>query len=185
MKKLFDNPYFVGLLVAVALFVVFRNPIISLIDKLRHAPIALATTNNVIAMASQSQIPTQKSEPVILPDAKIDADNIQWILKPSRNPFQRINPPDDGDSSTNITVIETSPDQPMVLTAVLFEKDKKYAVINNVVVSEGETIAGYKVESIEHDYVILSGFGTKRRLNFGDSGTHQPAQSQPQSPKKR
>lgn len=177
MRKLLDNPYIVGILVLAALVVLFKKPVFELFEKVKQTQTATATTTNVIAKVAQTVTNiAKKPEPEILPDQKIEVSSIQWILKPLRNPFQRIKPPDTDVSPTNIVETEVSPDQPLELTAILFEKDKKYAVINNRVVQEGDTIAGYKVELIERDYAILSGYGVKRRLNFG--AVEKPKQTQ-------
>lgn len=182
MRKLFDNPYIVGILVVAALVVLFKKPVLGLFEKVKQTQTAPATTTNVIAKIAQTVTNiAKKPEPVILPDQKIEVSSIQWILKPLRNPFQRTKPPETDVSPTNTVETEVSPDQPLELTAILFEKDQKFAVINNRVVQEGDTIAGYKVESIERDYVMLSGYGVKRRLNFG--AVEKPTQTQ--SPKKK
>jgi type II secretory pathway component PulC len=183
MRKLLDNPYVVGLLVLVALIIVFKKPVLGLFEKVKQTQAVVpATPTNAIAKVTKTVTNIiEKPEPVILPDQPIEVESIQWILQPARNPFQRVKPPDSGDSSTNNAITEVPPDQPLELTGILFEKDKKLAVINNRVVQEGETIAGYKVESIERDYVILSGYGVKRRVNFG--ATEKPKDTQ--KPKKQ
>lgn len=168
MRKLFDNPYFVGLLVAVAIFVAFRNTIKGWIGKFSHATPAPVAKTNIIASVSQpTTLSSSQTTPLILPDVKMDVNSIQWILRPSRNPFQRVRV----DSETNIPVevVENfiPDDKPPVLTAILSEKGKKLTVINNRVVAEGEIINGYKVERIETDHVVLSKYGHKFRLDFG------------------
>lgn len=183
MKKLLDNPYFVGLLVLIAIVVIFRNPIMSFLKnygKSEPVPAAAIVTN---AIAKVQQIVPKLSEPQILPDAKIEVDNIQWILRPVRNPFERVK---GTDLATKTNLIATSPDKQgeiLRLTAIWKQTDKSLAVINNKVVTEGESILGYKVAQIEQDYVVLTNELGKIRLDFGEPQSPvKSGQKEPQKP---
>ncbi len=173
MRKILDNPYIVGLLVMIALVVYFKEPIMKFVNKFRSAP-AVATTTTVTGDQSseKSQLPALTQEmPGILPDAKIETDKIQWILKPSRDPFRGKKRGDTKPDTPPTNIIEktTPPKPPLKLKAVVIEGEKKFAVINDKIVEEGESLLDYRVLSIARDFVVLEGFGEKRKLTFSES----------------
>lgn len=57
-------------------------------------------------------------------------------------------------------------DTDIVLQAITKSKKKKVAVINNIVVHEGDEILGYKVKKIKSDSVVLKNDTETRDLNI-------------------
>lgn len=180
MKKLLDNPYIVGALVLLALLVAFRKPVIDWMQRLKSTPFIGTTTTNINEVIAKVKSQTsQQLQPEILPDAKIEVQNIQWILKPSRNPFKRVVKGGMENVKTNEVTTITITNQPLKLTAILIEQDKKLVMINGKILSEGETISDYKITSINRDFVILEGYGEKRTLTFNEM-QQEPGQKQKQ-----
>ncbi len=169
MRKLLDNPYIVGALVILALLVAFRKPVVDWMQRLKSTPVVstIGTNINEVIDTVKSQTP-QKAQSEIFPDAKIEFQNIQWILKPSRNPFKKITKGGVEIVKTNEVATVTVTKQPLKLTAILVEQEKKFVMINGTILSEGETISGYKITSINRDYVLLEGYGEKRKLTFNE-----------------
>ncbi|MGC8829382.1 MAG: hypothetical protein ACP5TE_06350 [Verrucomicrobiia bacterium] len=173
MRKILDNPYFVGVLVILALIVAFRKPLFSWFEGMKSVPAVNYISTNVTALTEKVKPQSvAQIQPEILPDSKIETQSIQWILTPTRNPFRSVIKK--GLSKTNVVEeVSPQPGQQFNLSAVVIEKNKKFAVINGKVLSEGDSISGYRVIKIERDSVELEGFNAKRTLTFGDNGSQQ------------
>lgn len=171
MRKLLDNPYFVGLLVIGAIIIAFRKPLFSWLKDIKSAPTISYVSTNVTAIAEKIKPQTPPPPPVeVLPDTKIDVQNIQWILTPTRNPFKKVAKKDATRTNT-VENVAPQPEQQFKLSGIVVEKTKKFAVINNQILSEGDTISGYRVITIEQDYVVLEGFNQKRKITFGENNS--------------
>ncbi len=173
MKKLLDNPYIVGALVLLALLVAFRKPMNNWIQRSKSNPsVSTLITNTNESLGIVKNQSSQQAQSEILPEAKIEVKDIQWILKPYRNPFKNPFKKDSKEADENVKVEENTivipTKQTFKLTAILIEQEKKVVMINGKILSEGETISGYKITSINRDYVLLEGYGEKRKLTFGE-----------------
>lgn len=165
MRKLLDNPYIVGILVVAAIVIIFREPVFTWVKGLKSAPVVASIRTNIVETAAKVRENLPVEQPSVLPDAKIEIQNIQWILRPTRDPFRRVFK---GvvEPSTNVSEAVSATNVQLRLSAILIEKEKKFAIINGKVFEEGDSIGGYRIIKIERDFVELEGFKQKRKITF-------------------
>jgi hypothetical protein len=150
--KFLKNPIFVGVLVVVALVLVFRN--FNLASLFQRA----MASKTAAAEPEAEEEKDSGSETV----AGFDPALTGWGNDlPRRNPF------------SSAPVAEEAaiddPEQTLELAATWLQDTARLAIINSGVVAEGEMVAGMRVESILADRVIVSGPDGSAEIGFSAS----------------
>ncbi|HYV32248.1 MAG TPA: hypothetical protein VEO53_14235, partial [Candidatus Binatia bacterium] len=120
------------------------------------APVQLASN---ASPATASRPPAE----AVLPERSIDLTKVGWSVDgaPRRDPFQFIKP-----GSTNAPKLYPSASEVLTLAAVWWQSGTILAVINSNVVSEGESIKGFKIEHIGLERVWVTGPNGPEQLVF-------------------
>jgi hypothetical protein len=140
--KILKNPIFVGVLVVVALVIMFRN--FNIASLFRKPP--SSKTNTAAAAAEEEQAADENAGLT----AGVDPERVGWgSEQPRRNPFRST--PDAAEAEAE------NPEQTLVLAATWLQDTGRLAIINGGIVAEGETVDGMRIESIFEDRVIVSG----------------------------
>jgi hypothetical protein len=149
--KFLKNPIFVGVLVVVALVLVFRNfNLASLFQRAVASKTAAAEPDAEAEEEKDSGAETL---------AGFDPALTGWGNDlPRRNPFSSAPVAEEA-------AIE-DPEQTLELAATWLQDTARLAIINGGVVAEGETVAGMRVESILADRVIVSGPDGSAEIGF-------------------
>jgi hypothetical protein len=88
---------------------------------------------------------------------------VAWNSSPLRDPFKR-----------RSAFSEKSAREQLTLTGILRQTDSELAVINNQIIAVGETILGFKIESVEADRVWVSGPNDREVIEFKISASDVP-----------
>jgi hypothetical protein len=112
---------------------------------------------------SKPTVKPPKDAPKIAPDASIDSQQVQmklarWIASPRRDPFQL---------TAHARGTNQSARELLTLKATWLQTDRNLAVINGKIVGEGDTILGFRIESIAGDFVWVVGSAGREQLEFG------------------
>jgi hypothetical protein len=83
-----------------------------------------------------------ESSRILFPALEKEADSLEI----DRDPFVKVEHPKTADG----------PDTVLTLEGIMEDKDQRVAVINEMIVQAGDTIAGHKVLDIQSDKVVLS-----------------------------
>jgi hypothetical protein len=194
------NPVVVLALVAVALGIVIYNVTSS---GRRSVPRAVAGTPSAAAAASSaaavsrsnaapaiptSARPTSVNATNTRPTRPMDQDYIvahfgEWLESPRRDPFEvYMHPRSGGGARTHVpTAAEV-----LTLTAIWRQTGSRLAVINGMIVGEGQVIQGFQVERVEGNMVWVRGTQGRERLEFrplGSQGAANQAGAQPLTPR--
>ncbi|MCL5099430.1 MAG: general secretion pathway protein GspB, partial [Candidatus Omnitrophica bacterium] len=104
----------------------------------------------------------------IIPGQSIDYSQVGWIRFQHRDPFGAAGDGQGGKAAGN----SSRTNQPLLMLQALWQQtSRRLAVINGKVVGEGDSVAGFKVEKIEDDWVWLRGTAGLVRLDFKFNGT--------------
>jgi hypothetical protein len=177
--KLFQNPYVVGALAVVAVVVVFRSSIQPLLNRNAPAERKPAAKGDSTAPSSAEKQQARSSSnsaavqtpaadaPLAEPRAAIDLARVGWEFNgsPTRDPFQVIGPapgPEPGLPTAN---------ELLMLSAIWRQTGGSLAVINGRILSEGDTIDGFEIMTIESNGVRVTGQSGPERLDFRPPGT--------------
>ncbi|MGK0188760.1 MAG: hypothetical protein ACI9R3_004574 [Verrucomicrobiales bacterium] len=175
MKKALQNPFVVGTLAVLAILVVFRTTF------KQAAPAA------AMSVGAQSKKPNTAKAAESKPESghkKINTVLAQWTTAAlNRNPFNATS------ETPEITVLEqqaprinpvseTEPPQ-LKLSAIWHENDRQLVVINDKILTKGETLLEFQIEEILSDHVILSGSGGRIVVGFRESLTPSDLKVQP------
>jgi hypothetical protein len=100
---------------------------------------------------------TRTSAPAI---ARMDLNDLRarggsWVVAPVRDPFKLRGSVNDKSAREQIT-----------LTGILRQTDSDLAVLNNQIMAVGETILGFRIETVEADRVWVSGPNGREALEF-------------------
>jgi hypothetical protein len=114
--------------------------------------------NRVTEVLKTVQTQTPVAQVAIL--ERIDAQALQanapnWVASPLRDPFKMRGGVSDKPARDQLT-----------LTGILRQTDSELAVINNLILSAGEMILGFRVETVEADRVWVSGPNGREALEF-------------------
>ena len=164
MKQALNNPWIVGCLCLAALGLVFNNLV---------QPISTDSVSSEITSVPEPSEVITASTPVKSASSELETENVDWVKKPLRDPFrlQTSSPPNSVRQRPPELLEHDSPPSPLPFTlkAVAVEDQRRIAVIDRTVVSEGEEIQGYRVVSIQHNGVWLQGPRGRERLEFSES----------------
>ena len=125
---------------------------------------------SIPTLLSRSQVSSGSTAAVQAP--RHDVSNIKWIEHPFRDPFSSFRPMESNASHSSPDGPPISPEksvppfQQLVLKAVAVEDEVKTAVINRMIVREGERVEGFLVLSIRPTGVWLEHNGTRKWLTF-------------------
>ena len=129
-----------------------------------QAQVAVATPPPV-QIASNAPAPpaSRQQAEAALPERSIDLAKVGWTVDgaPRRDPFQFIKP-----GSTNAPRLYASAPEVLSLAAVWWQSGTILAVINKNVVSEGESIKGFRIEHIGLERVWVNGPNGPEQLVF-------------------
>lgn len=176
--KLLQNKFAVILLAVLALGLLFRNIVWPLMKVRYPARPAAAATPSVAPVAAQrtaASIPTpatataakvqsssEQAADAPVPTvpsmnvAEASAHSGQWLLSPKRDPFKLSGGPSDGKAARDL----------LTLRGVLRQTQSTLVVLNNQVLSVGDSILGFKIESIEDQRVWVNGPNGREQVEF-------------------
>jgi hypothetical protein len=170
--KILQNKVFVILLAVFAFALVGRNVFLPIIKRKYPArtaasapaarPVAAAvpTQNNKPAAAAVStreskeethEVPVQ---PMNVAEASSFAS--QWAQNPKRDPFKVAGSRSDGKAARDL----------LTLGGVLRQTDSILAVLNNQVLAAGDTILGFRIETVEDQCVWVTGPNGREQVEF-------------------
>lgn len=148
--KLLSNPRAVGALALIAVVLVVRSA----------AP-------NLFSPASAAEEPVQasgKSIPVKAEDAAppIEFEKLQWAVELSRDPFRpaRVLLP------VAAIAEDSNTQNRLKLSAIWIQNSGRWAILNDQLVEEGESVLEYQIEAIRPDRVIVVGPGGRESVPF-------------------
>lgn len=102
-----------------------------------------------------------------------------WLEAPSRDPFETYALRNTGPRGPSAAEL-------LALKAIWRQSGGRLAVINNVIVSEGDEISGFKVQRIEGDIVWVRGSNGVERIQFKSPPGHDdPTQEPPRGARQR
>ena len=162
--KILNNPYAVGALALAAIALVSRNALVPLWHRLMppKPPQQVSVPAPVPSRPAPIMEAKEAAKPAVVPDAEIDVQQIQmdlarWLESPRRDPFQ-------------LTAYARGTNQParelLTLKATWLQTGKHLAVINGTIVGEGDTVHGFRIESIAADFVWVLGPAGREQLEF-------------------
>src|SRR5687768_9481128 len=185
--KIFQSKFFVILLAVFAVGLVGKNlfwPLIKrslpakAITKAAHEPatpvlVAAPSTSKVDALppaltSAESKTDSASSPAIAMNVQEAAADAAEWNY-PKRDPFRVLGARSDGKSAPDL----------LTLKGVLRQTRSTLAVLNNQVLSVGDSILGFKVESVEDDRVWVSGPNGREVVDF--KHTANPAAPRPRA----
>ncbi|MDX8387474.1 MAG: hypothetical protein R8M46_02925 [Ghiorsea sp.] len=151
MKNALKNPIFVGLMVLVAIWIVYIDVI---------AP--LKTRGLLQAPAAMIQAFKENLQPV----SKLKPSALNWPSEAAkRSPFAA-----PANETARLHRHTRKRKVTYQLSAILFGSEKPLALINGKTVAEGERIGTYTVLSIFRNYVILKGSKKQVKLYLSSQG---------------
>ena len=83
--------------------------------------------------------------------AAAHTDQLQMLQDPTRPAAGWLNNAGDGSRPTDTAMAD------MKLTAVFFQDDKGYAILNGQTLTEGQAVDGFRLVKINHNSVIVAG----------------------------
>ena len=158
MNKLLKNPIVVSVLAVFAVGFALRGPISSLFVKKKNDSQQTAAAE---AEAEAEEEPT-----------KIEFASIKWDANSGRNPFRpskalnAVAALDPGSGPGNSALFAR---RKLTLSAVWIQNSGRWAVLNDRILSEGESVDGFRVVAISSDAVEVSGPGGRERIPFGST----------------
>jgi hypothetical protein len=189
--KALRSPWVTGVLVLVALAVIFFQVIKPQLDRRRpsRAKAPAAATKPVtaktpptpktsktksapppkqqLAVARQRTVLEDNTTALMPVDRQAAADKFpRWIEAPRRDPFLLVSLEDDG------TPGASSPIAQWRLSGIWNQTGSRVAAINSKVYTEGELVEGYKLEKIDADQVWLVVSNRLERLGIVYIGSH-------------
>lgn len=169
MNKFFNNRYAVGFFVLVAAVVVYFNFFRRPAPPKTTTPLPTDASSVPAKASAKTTSPGWSQALAVVP---IDLTQLDWGKHQLSDPFKR-----------TLSVAEEAQrvagaaSDILKLTGIWGQTGRRFAVINDKVVGEGETVKGYNIQAIENDSVqVLSSRGLER-VGF-KSATPRPA-SQP------
>ncbi len=190
VKKTFNNPVVVGILVLLAVAFVFRDFI--------HFSASPAKTKHASSTSRvASQLPLKAEPTASLPQTKNNQSSIAKLKQTdwnrmARMPLSKIDPfsPEamlftrqTGANSKNITTTNRAAAPEMKLRAIVSAKNIHYATINDQVLQMGDMINGWKLVAISTNQVQLQGSIGLLTLNI-HGGMHMGGERLPLTEKK-
>jgi len=162
VKKLLNNPIFVGALVLIAFVFALKN-IVGI--QFGSAPVPLAEEALIIDPEDVSGETGDQATP----PSNIDMQRAGWVELPRRDPFGpwiSAQP----DIMEPVRAVDKAPaSEKYRLVAVMVEKGTKYATLNRTILTEGDYVDEYHVVSIAPDHVMLRGLKGLEKLTFQPS----------------
>ena len=106
---------------------------------------------------------------MVVPDASMNLRELwsrtpEWADSPQRDPFKMRGGVNDKSAREQLT-----------LTGILRQTEQELAVLNNRVLAEGDTILGFRIETVEPDRVWVSGPNGREMLEFKYNVQSPPA----------
>ncbi len=165
MNKLLNNPKFVVPLAVFSVVIVgwiALKPVIKKSAKRLGGQVAAAAQTAVTTVLDDALQPVRTpSGPARPADREFARSRfIQWVEAPARDPFGRY-PAEEAK-----IVEEAKPPVPLILSAIWRQSGRQMAVINGLVVAEGEEAFEFKVERVENNVVLVRGPNGLERLEF-------------------
>lgn len=162
--KFLRNPIAVGVLVVIALALVFRNALVPLWQRSKSTVSTWVqpSANNSPAPATATAAPVVakpgSSKAATINMSLVSTASVAWIESPRRDPFRlRYNALGQSVSAAAV----------LTLNAVWQSASNSFAVINNRVLTKGESILDFQIDKIESDKVsVRSPQGVLETLNF-------------------
>jgi hypothetical protein len=174
--KLLQNRVFVGVMAVGALALVTWRiwPLVQRPARARPLPVIAPASSTALPTAAVSQPPTATTnksdprpvaEPLVIRQSGFDLSGVNVNAPstgelPRRDPFQVHSVPTASQGSNPPAM------QLLRLNAVLRQTGGALAVINNRVLSEGDTILGFTIETIGAEHVWVTSRGGKEELVF-------------------
>lgn len=142
-------------------------------------PAAAAAASPAAPAIPNTPAPTTSPDTptVLVPDQPIDLPTVRtqysrWVDSPARDPFQIVlptAPKAEGPRAQDI----------LSLRAIWRQSGGRLAVINNLVLGEGDRIAGFSIERIEANQVWVRGTNGTEHIDFNVGGPAQPSNPGP------
>jgi hypothetical protein len=174
--KLLQNPIVVGLLVVVALALVFRSSFAPLRERFRARKTQTVPVSPPPFVVENPPVTTNTSLATNPPQREVVAwkrveVQPEFTKMPRRDPFQYIPLPDSYRivAATNVPSLAApvkTAQEMLALKAIWLQTGSQLAVINGKIVGEGSSISDYKVEKIEQDRVWVSGPIGQEKVEF-------------------
>ncbi|GAX62693.1 L-lactate dehydrogenase (FMN-dependent) and related alpha-hydroxy acid dehydrogenases [Candidatus Scalindua japonica] len=162
--KLLKNKFFVVILVISAVGIVANNILLPLFPSARYSS---QTESGEEAEKLKEQIFHQIEFIEKKPDPVADFNNIDWAHGYLRDPFVKKTMMDvETVSDTPVALVVQNSQIQDILFAVVHDSGKALAVINDVIVGEGDYYDDYKVVKIGLDSVKLEGPDGNKMLEF-------------------
>ncbi len=162
--KLLKNKLFVIILCIAAVGIVARNLILPILHSERFSSrVESNEETEKIADGVLKQVASMENESATV----ADLNNIDWVQDYLRDPFKVLTVVDtEVVSDAPIVIDEEELPIPDVLVAVVHDSGKALAVINDIIVGEGDFYEGYKVVKIDLDSVELASPDGNKTLEF-------------------
>lgn len=165
MKKALQNPFVVGTLAVLAVLIVFRT---TFKQEAAAAPIA-GQQQPKKPVTEKSGKPQPESD-----KKKIDTVLAQWTTAAlNRDPFNALpetsETADFEEKAPSVSSVSESKPPQLKLSAIWHENDRQLAVINDKVLTTGETLSEFQIEEILSDHVVLSGSGGRMVVGFREA----------------
>ncbi len=162
--KLLKNKIFVVILVIAAVGIVAKNIILPFFPSSR-SPSRIENNEEIKQQKEEVFQQAEFMERMSAPVA--DFNNIDWAHGYLRDPFMPLSVVDAGTvTDTPVALDEEKLPIQDVLVAVVHDSGKAFAVINDVIVGEGDRYDDYKVVKIGLDSVKLEGPDGNKMLEF-------------------
>lgn len=167
--KFLKNKAFVGVLALVAIGYVSKNIILPLFHSMMP-PSRMERKGEIIQQKEDiiQQIGPMAGKSILL----TDFEKLGWVLDYARDPFKieklqmKAEKGPIEDKETPVALEEGDKSRNYTLVAVIEEPGKRLAVINDVIVGEGDYYQDYEIIKISSDSVVLKGPGGHKKLEF-------------------
>ena len=185
--KLLRNPIVMVLLVVVALALVFRNVLWSILAgphgagmRSKAAQTGTAVTTKPVekivkALAAKPAATGKFSTGAGIDLAAAQGGAAPWIVSPLRDPFLGRVRPRNAAGAYPLAI------ELLTLQGIWMQPDVKLAVVNSTMVSQGEKILEFRIEEIESDHLWVQGPNGRERVDFGSHAVTQ-TDRQPELP---
>ncbi len=162
MKRLFNNPWFVGSLVIVAAIMAIIN--------IWKPKFSSSKPVGFSAVSLSAAFPDGTEQTAGFGSSRADFNKLDWIDLPRRDPFS----PAPLVYAKEAAILEKEVAQLSAadrfrLVAVVVEPGARFATINKTIVTQGDLLEEYRVVKIGPDFVMLKGIRGVERLGFGDA----------------
>lgn len=163
MKKLFNSQWFIITLSLFAVAMLIRSITMPFLDKPQYSDDVPYDPWDETILKNENTIENIELNQVL-------SDRILWETQPDRDPFSRTIKIDNDDVRTVQNQVHAEMDDIFdgrpVLSALIAGEQSKFAIINGILVEEGDYVESLKVRKIAKNGVWLYGAGKVVKLDI-------------------